>query len=114
MLGSGVAGSSVALAAADAGASVALVAKDRLGETNTYYAQGGVAAVLAPEDSFAAHVADTLEVGCGIGEAGTVERVVRGGPSGIQRLIDYGARFDQRGDGSLDLSREGGHSQSRV
>jgi L-aspartate oxidase len=114
VLGSGVAGSSVALAAADAGASVALVAKDRLGETNTYYAQGGVAAVLAPQDSFASHVADTLEVGCGLGEAATVERVVRGGPPRIQSLIDYGAHFDQRGDGSLDLSREGGHSESRV
>jgi L-aspartate oxidase len=114
VLGSGVAGASAALAAAAAGSSVALVAKDALIETNTHYAQGGVAAVLGGDDSFDLHVADTLEVGCGISDADAVERVVRGGPAAIERLTRWGARFDRTADGDLDLSREGGHSRSRI
>src|SRR5688572_19742515 len=114
VVGSGVAGSAAALAAAEAGSSVALIAKDDLQETNTYYAQGGVAAVLGPEDTFDAHIADTIQVGCGLCDIDAVERVVRGGPDAIQKLIDWGAKFDRRTDGSLDLSREGGHSRHRI
>jgi L-aspartate oxidase len=114
VLGSGVAGSSAALAAAAAGSSVALVAKDRFSETNTHYAQGGVAAVLTAEDSFESHAADTLRVGCGLSEPEAVDRVVRGGPKSIQRLMDWGASFDRTSEGELDLSREGGHSQFRI
>ena len=114
VIGSGVAGSTAALAAAEAGSSVALVAKKDLQETNSYYAQGGVAAVLTPEDSFESHTADTLRVGCGISDPEAVEHVVRGGPAAIQRMMDLGAEFDRRPDGELDLSREGGHSQHRI
>lgn len=114
VIGSGVAGSTAALAAADAGSSVALVAKKSLQETNSYYAQGGVAAVLTPEDSFESHMTDTLRVGCGISDTDAVERVIRGGPAAIQRMLDLGAKFDRRPDGELDLSREGGHSRHRI
>jgi L-aspartate oxidase len=114
VVGSGVAGCSAALAAAAAGSSVAILAKDQLVETNTHYAQGGVAAVLAPEDSFESHVADTLEVGCGLCDIDAVDRIVRGGPGAIESLLQNGAAFDRRGDGELDLSREGGHSHHRI
>jgi len=114
VLGSGAAGISVALAAAAAGASVAVLSKAELAQTNTHYAQGGVAAVLHPEDSLRSHVQDTLRVGRGLAEPGVVERVVRGGPAAIQRLIDAGAAFDRDLEGRIDLSREGGHSQPRI
>jgi L-aspartate oxidase len=114
VLGCGVAGSSAALAAAEAGAEVALLAKDTLEETNTFYAQGGVAAVLGPEDSIEAHVADTLRVGCRLCDEDVVQRVVEGGRSAIEALIRQGAQFDRDARGELDLSREGGHSQPRI
>lgn len=114
VVGSGVAGCSAALSAASCGSTVAILAKDELTETNTYYAQGGVAAVLAPEDSFESHVADTLEVGCGLCDSDAVDRIVRGGPGAIERLIEAGVAFDRRSNGDLDLSREGGHSHHRI
>jgi L-aspartate oxidase len=114
VVGVGVAGATAALAAADAGIEVALLAKANLQESNTLYAQGGVAAVLAPEDSFEAHVADTLAVGCGLSERAVVDSLVRGGPQAIAALERRGARWDRRRDGGFDLSREGGHSHPRV
>jgi L-aspartate oxidase len=114
VVGSGVAGASAALTAADRGASVALLAKSDLGETNTLWAQGGMAAVLEAPDSFDAHIRDTLEVGCGLSERATVECVVRGGPAAVERLLLLGAELDRRPDGGLVLSREGGHSHARI
>jgi L-aspartate oxidase len=114
VLGSGVAGATAALAAAREQSSVALVAKDVLEETNTRYAQGGVAVVLDPADSFEAHVADTLNVGLGLSDPAVVEAIVRAGPEAIEQLVSHGASFDRRVDGRLDLSREGGHSQPRI
>ena len=114
VLGSGVAGSSAALAAAQEGAEVALVAKDTLEETNTFYAQGGVAAVLGPDDSVDEHVADTLRVGCHLCDEDVVRLVVEEGPAAIGELIDRGADFDRDAQGQLDLSREGGHSRARI
>ena len=114
VVGSGVAGASAALTAADRGASVAVLAKSDLRETNTLWAQGGMAAVLEPPDSFDAHERDTLEVGCGLSERETVECVVRGGPSAVERLLSLGAELDRRADGELVLSREGGHSHARI
>jgi L-aspartate oxidase len=73
-----------------------------------------MAAVLAADDSVDAHVSDTLQVGCGLCDVDAVERVVRGGPAAIQRMVDCGVRFDRRPDGALDLSREGGHSHHRI
>jgi L-aspartate oxidase len=114
VVGSGVAGSAAAIAAAGRGASVALVAKAELRETNTVYAQGGLAAVLAAPDSFDAHVADTLRVGCGLSEREAVDCVVRGGPAAVERLLAMGAEFDRTPAGEIDLSREGGHSHARI
>lgn len=114
VLGGGCAGASTALAAAQDGAEVAVLSKSALQETNTLYAQGGVAVVQHALDSFSNHAADTLRVGCGIAEEAVVEAVVADGPAAIDRLIGYGARFDRHTDGSFELSREGGHSHARV
>lgn len=114
IVGGGAAGASGALAAAGRGASVAVLTKGDLSESNTLYAQGGMAAVLSEEDSVEAHMADTLEVGCGLGDPGVVEHVVRAGPAAVEQLLSLGARFDRRGDGSLELSREGGHQHPRI
>lgn len=114
VVGSGAGGAAAARAAAEEGAAVGLVSKAGLGETNTHYAQGGVAAVLDPGDSFQSHVEDSMRLACGLAERPVVERVVRGGPAAIRRLIDQGAVFDRGGDGELDLSREGGHSHQRI
>jgi L-aspartate oxidase len=114
VIGSGAAGASAALAAADRGAEVALIAKGDLNETNTLYAQGGVAAVLDRADSIESHVDDTLRVGCGLAELERVARVVRGGPAAIERLRRLGAAFDTDALGGLALEREGGHSHRRI
>jgi L-aspartate oxidase len=114
VVGSGVAGSAAAVSAADRGASVAVLAKAELRESNTYYAQGGMAAVLGAADSFDSHIADTLHVGCGLSERAIVECVVRGGPKAVERLLQFGAEFDRSALGDLELSREGGHSHSRI
>jgi L-aspartate oxidase len=114
VLGTGAAGATAALAAAQGGASVALIAKDQVAETNTNYAQGGVAAVLSPPDSLESHREDTLALGCGLSEPEAVERVVNGGPAAIERLRALGAKFDADAAGQLDLSREGGHSHPRI
>jgi L-aspartate oxidase len=114
VVGSGAAGGFAALAAADAGAHVALVAKGQLSDGNTRWAKGGIAAVLDPADSFAQHVEDTLSVGCGLSDMEVVREVVEAGPRALQRLVDLGAAFDREPDGSLSLSKEGGHSQARI
>jgi L-aspartate oxidase len=114
VVGGGAAGGAAALAAAESGVQVALLVKGRAQESNTHYAQGGMAAVLGDDDSFESHVADTLRVGCGLAEAEVVERVVRGGPAAVDALRSWGACFDLKADGTFDLSREGGHSRARV
>lgn len=114
VVGGGVAGATAALAAAEAGAEVALLTKAGLVESNTVYAQGGVAAVLAPQDSLEAHIEDTLAVGYGLSERAAVDSIVRAGPAAIAALDRRGARWDRLRDGSFDLSREGGHSHPRV
>ncbi|MEO0659920.1 MAG: FAD-dependent oxidoreductase, partial [Planctomycetota bacterium] len=102
VLGGGVAGSIAALSAADAGAEVAVVAKDAITRTNTAWAQGGIAAVLGPGDTVESHVSDTLSVGCGLTDEDVARRVIGGGPAAIQRLLDGGANFDRRADGTFD------------
>ena len=114
VVGGGLAGGVAALIAARGGRSVALVTKAALGEGNTRYAQGGLAAVGAADDSVALHVADTLRVGCGLCDPAVVGRIVRGGPDALEELIDLGTELDRGPDGSLRLSREGGHSRGRV
>lgn len=121
VIGSGIAGLSFALKAAKHG-SVALVTKRARGESNTTYAQGGIASVTSPEDSFELHVRDTLEAGAGLCDEEVVRSIVSDGPARIQELIDFGVNFDERAPGpgighgqqALDLTREGGHSKRRI
>jgi L-aspartate oxidase len=114
VLGNGVAGLSFALRAAKLG-TVTVLAKSRRTEANTAWAQGGIAGVLSPEDTFESHIRDTLEAGAGLCNPAAVELVVRRGPEAIQQLTAFGAEFDRRIiDGTLDLGREGGHSKRRI
>jgi L-aspartate oxidase len=114
VIGSGIAGLSYALRAAQHG-SVALVTKDDVSEANTTYAQGGLAAVMDAEDTVASHVEDTLVAGAGLCDPEIVDTVVREGPQRVQELIDMGAEFTRvNGDGALHLGREGGHSANRI
>jgi len=112
IIGSGVAGLRAAIEASRHG-SVLVVTKDRLDESNTAWAQGGIAVVQNGQDSFDSHVQDTLEVGCGLCDRAAVERLVREGPRRVRELIDWGAIFDRRGE-SLLLGLEGGHSAPRI
>lgn len=116
VIGSGIAGLSFALGAADHGR-VVIVTKDRSQESNSSYAQGGIASVWSPEDSFEAHETDTMTAGAGLCHADIVEMVVREGPERIRELIALGTRFDRHANGDAveyDLGREGGHSKRRV
>jgi L-aspartate oxidase len=114
VLGSGVAGLSFALEAARRG-HVMMVTKRGSADSATNWAQGGIAAVLDPTDSFEAHVNDTIGTGGGLSNREVVEMVVRDGPGRIKELIDLGAQFSRSEEGlSLDLTREGGHSARRV
>ncbi len=116
VIGSGIAGLTFALGVAEHGR-VALVTKDQSSESNSSYAQGGVATVWSQQDSFEAHAEDTLVAGAGLCHEDVVRMVVRDGPDRIRDLIALGTRFDQHVAGDAveyDLGREGGHSQRRV
>jgi L-aspartate oxidase len=114
VIGSGIAGLSFALKAAKKG-KVLVLTKVNADETNTKYAQGGIAAVFDPEtDSFEKHINDTLIAGDGLCSRDIVEIVVKEGPDRIRELIEYGANFDKQDDGDYDLTREGGHSAKRI
>lgn len=90
-----------------------ILTKDKLEESNSSYAQGGIASVWDPEDRFDNHVQDTLVAGGGLCDAATVDMVVREAPKRVAELIDWGTQFDQL-DGQLVLGREGGHSHQRI
>jgi L-aspartate oxidase len=113
VIGSGLAGLSFALKVADKG-SVAVLSKSTLQETNTSYAQGGIAAVTYEPDNYEKHVQDTLKAGDGLCNEEVVRMVVRNAPEQIKQLIDWGARFDKEKGGRYDLAREGGHSEHRI
>ncbi|MCP4007862.1 MAG: L-aspartate oxidase [bacterium] len=115
VIGSGIAGLSFALRVAEHG-SVAVVTKKGTAESATNYAQGGIAAVFDPEDSFEAHIADTLRAGAGLCDEDVVRFVVESGPEAVSSLIDLGVRFDKSENErpGYDLGREGGHSARRV
>ncbi|MFO0550359.1 MAG: L-aspartate oxidase [Polyangiaceae bacterium] len=113
VIGSGIAGLTFALRAAERG-SVTLLTKRERAACNTFYAQGGIAAVMDPEDSAASHVADTLDAGAGLCHEVVVQICANEGPDRIRELIERGAVFDRRDDGQLSLTREGGHSARRV
>ncbi len=117
VLGSGLAALSFALEASRRGRTVTIVTKREATEANTAYAQGGLAAVLTAEDSFDAHVEDTLTAGAGLCRRDIVEMVVRGGPQAVARLVEAGVRFDRgatEDSAEYDLTREGGHSYRRI
>ena len=112
VVGSGIAGSFAALHASRAGA-VLLLTKTDMGESNSVYAQGGIAAAMGDHDSPEAHMADTMEVGRGLCDADAVRILVEEGPSRIRELIALGVRFDREG-GQLALGREAAHSRPRI
>ncbi len=115
ILGTGVAGLSLALRLADAGITVTLLAKNTITEGSSYYAQGGIAAVVSVEDSFETHIRDTMEAGAGLCRRETVETAVYRSPEVIHWLVDQGIQFSGGDNGDLyHLTREGGHSVRRV
>ncbi len=119
VVGGGVAGLSAALAAADAGSEVLLLVKIDLGESNTVYAQGGVAAVLADgereaSDDVELHVRDTLQAGVGLCDETAVRSILGDAEESIGFLRRQGCNFDLGGDGQPSLTREGGHSARRI
>src|SRR5438067_4868071 len=103
VVGAGIAGLRAALAA-PAQLEVLVVTKDRIAESSSSYAQGGIAGAIGPDDRFEDHVADTLTAGAGLCDRGIVELVVREAPQAIQDLIAIGTKFDLEG-GQLALTR---------
>lgn len=114
IIGSGAAGLSLALNLASR-CKVAVLSKVTITEGSTFYAQGGISAVLADSDSIESHVQDTLKAGAGLCLEDTVRHTVEHGPEAIQWLLDLGVPFSRNSsDGELHLTREGGHSHRRV
>ncbi len=114
VVGSGVAGLTVALGASRGGKRVVLLTKDELGEGSTCWAQGGVAAALAPGDSPRRHLRDTLEAGAGLCDRTAARTLVERGGQAVRRLARYGASFDTAAGGGYTLTREGGHMVPRI
>ena len=119
VIGSGIAGLSFALKVAPHG-KVAIITKKNRAESNTNYAQGGIAAVTSKEDSIELHVRDTLEAGAGLCKEQAVRAIIQEGPARVAELIELGMHFSEReiplshGARELDLGKEGGHSKRRI
>lgn len=113
VIGTGLGGLSFALKVAELG-TVCLITKSDLEETNTRYAQGGIAAVTYEPDSHEKHVEDTLVAGDHLCSEEVVKMVVKEGPAQIRELIHWGTKFDKSSSGKYDLAREGGHSEHRI
>ncbi|HEY0678791.1 MAG TPA: L-aspartate oxidase, partial [Chitinophagaceae bacterium] len=117
VIGSGIAGLTFALKVAEQypDKKVLVVTKAATDETNTKYAQGGIAGVMDPiKDSFDKHIEDTIIAGDGLCDPGIVEIVVKEGVERIRELIEWGAQFDRESDGDYKLGKEGGHSEYRI
>lgn len=112
VIGSGIAGLNFALQASAFGSVCIATKKDAL-ESNTNFAQGGIAAVFSKSDNFGLHIEDTLKAGDGLCNREAVEIMVKNAPEEIERLMSLGAEFDVKGAG-LELGREGGHSRKRI
>ena len=113
VIGSGLAGLSFALKAAEFG-TVAVVTKRDINEANTRYAQGGISGVMNMDhDSFEKHVSDTLTAGAGLCDTNAVAAMVKEAPRLIKELMEFGVNFTTK-NGKLHLGREGGHSENRV
>ena len=110
VIGSGIAGLTFAIKASDFG-TVHIATKKKEFDSSTNYAQGGIASVISPEDSFENHINDTLKAGAGLCNKKSVEILVKNGPDRIHELIEWGARFSLQhstgGRSALDLGREG-------
>jgi len=113
VIGSGIAGLSYALKVAEHG-NVYIITKANDDETNTKYAQGGIAAVMYKNDSFEKHIADTLIAGDGACNEEVVRMVITESTERVKELIEWGTAFDKREDGGYDLVKEGGHSEHRI
>ncbi|GAB4059650.1 L-aspartate oxidase [Catellatospora paridis] len=114
VIGSGIAGLTAALHLREAGLHVTVVTKVNIDDGSTRWAQGGIAAVLDPLDTPAAHARDTLVAGVGLCDPAAVDVLVSEGPTRVRELIKMGAEFDRHPDGSLMLTREGGHHANRI
>ncbi|MDR1829189.1 MAG: L-aspartate oxidase [Candidatus Fibromonas sp.] len=116
VIGAGIAGLTVAIKAAENGKSVLLLTKGAKPDGSTNYAQGGIASVTSPEDSFESHIADTLEAGDGLCKKRQVEILTKNAPQAIEQLIRWGVNFTTVKDdeNSFDLHLEGGHSFRRI
>jgi L-aspartate oxidase len=113
VIGSGIAGLTFALKAVKYG-KVTIVTKANLEDTNTRFAQGGIAAVFSEPDNFEKHISDTLIAGGGICNEAVVRMVVQEAPDRIKDLINIGVSFDKKEDGTYDLAKEGGHTEYRI
>src|SRR4051794_26012003 len=113
VIGSGIAGLRAAIELARTGARVTVLTKDRTDESNTEYAQGGIAVALSDEDEVALHEEDTLSAGAGLCDERAVRVMVEDGPRYIQELIDWGTEFDREA-GHLVFTREAAHSRRRI
>ena len=113
VVGSGMAGLMSALHLASYGR-VVVVSKGRLQDCNSNFAQGGICCVADPTDTFDRHARDTMIAGAWLGRSQVVHEICEHAPEGIQDLIDCGVKFTKKGDGSWDLTREGGHSARRI
>ena len=117
IIGSGVAGLTFAIKIAEQfpDKKITIVTKANENESNTRYAQGGIAIVTdKAEDSYQKHIEDTLICGDGLCDESVVEMVITEGPKRLKELIEWGAKFDKNTEGTLDLGKEGGHSENRV
>lgn len=120
IIGTGVAGLATAIYLAEAAAlsnqpiTILLLSKAGASDTNTSWAQGGIAAVASNEDSFEAHILDTLDAGAGKNDQAIVRKVIEAAPEAMQDLIRWGIDLDKKKDGSYDLVKEGGHQFSRI
>lgn len=114
VVGSGIAGLSVALRARAMGHRVIVVTKGRIEQGSTAWAQGGIAAALAADDSPDDHLRDTITAGAGLCDADAVRTLVTQGPGAVRHLVDLGAQFDRTNAGELALTREGGHLRDRI
>jgi len=114
VVGSGVAGLATAVAAADKGAHVMVLCKGRAQETNTYYAQGGIAAAMSREDDPELHAADTVRLGYGLSDPQVVDTITDAAPDAMDWLLQAGMSFDRYPSGDLNLGTEGGHRLPRI
>lgn len=114
VVGSGIAGLTAALHAAENGCRVTVVTKGALPDTNTRWAQGGIAAVTSPSDTVVSHAADTLTAGAGLSEAEAVDVLVGEGPERIAELVNRGVAFDRAADGDFSRGLEAAHAVARV